>query len=660
MKRLSKTIATAVTGLVLSAGGSVVAAATLPSDWKFDQPFALSTTGLVKFSLPIQTLDAARPGLEDLRLYDSTGGEVPYFIERSAPTEKATQFAKSFHASLDRMTTLIVMEVGLSQPINGVTLESPASGFIKAVRVEGSGDGTSWQTLAQGQLIFRQAGVSQLRVSFPSGTWNFLRVAVDDNRSQPIAFTGARVHAAAAESVPTEPSPVGITERHEKPGETRLALDLGAAHLQVASLQIETAEPLFTRHVTLAVPQINEDTIREQTIGQGAMYRIAVAANPVSSNLKINLERRVDSRELVLLIHNQDSPPLAIDAVRAERRPAYLVFWATQPGVYHLLTGNSRCGAPNYDLAALASNLKGARIFLPDLPSPTANPSYRAPEVLAGIGDSGSVLDVSPWAFRKAIKIARAGAQLIELDSDVLSRAQPGFQDLRLIRDGHQTPYILERTSISRPLTPSVTATNDPKNRAISRWLIKLSHRKLPVTQLTCSSKTALFQREASLYEEIGDERGDKFQHVVGRASWTQTPARSSKDFIIPLDSAPQTDTLVLEISNGDNPPIELENFRFFLPVTRVLFKARPEDEMILYYGNPNVGAPRYDLSLVAGELLAAEKTSASLGAPEQLRKISDAVSAGKGGVLFWAVLALVVVVLLIIISRLLPKTSPT
>ena len=79
-------------------------------------------------------------------------------------------------------------------------------------------------------------------------------------------------------------------------------------------------------------------------------------------------------------------------------------------------------------------------------PSPLAdNPNYRPPEVLAGIQEGGTALDVSAWKFRKAVKLSRAGAQRIELDLDVLSHAQPGFADLRLLRDGKQLPYILER-----------------------------------------------------------------------------------------------------------------------------------------------------------------------------------------------------------------------
>ena len=129
--------------------------------------------------------------------------------------------------------------------------------FIKPVRVEGSTDLKRWQTLEQGQPIFRQPdGVNRLHVSFPAGTWPWLRLTVDDQRTPPIPFTGAHIRVAVTEPAPTVWLPVTIAERNENPGETRLALNLGAANLSLTAVQIETAEPLFTRHVTFAVPQV--------------------------------------------------------------------------------------------------------------------------------------------------------------------------------------------------------------------------------------------------------------------------------------------------------------------------------------------------------------------------------------------------------------------
>jgi len=344
-----------------------------------------------------------------------------------------------------------------------------------------------------------------------------------------------------------------------------------------------------------------------------------------------------------------------------ERRPVYLVFLARQAGTYHLLTGNGHCAAPSYDLAALSMNLKAVAVAPVKLPPPVNNPDYRPAEVLPGIEQTGAALDVTAWKYRKPVNISHAGAQQLELDLDVLGHAQPDLRDLRLLHGSNQVPYIVERTSISRSLTPVVTATNDTKDLTLSRWVMKMPQANLPVTRLSCLTRTALFQRDVTLYEVLTDEQGEKYRHNLSSASWIQKPDRKSREFFLNFDNSPQSDTLFLETHNGDNPPIELENFQLFYPVTRVLFKAASGDEIFLYYGNPRVDSPRYDLSLVAGQLLAADKAAASFGAEQQLRKSSwrEHELPGTGSVVFWGILALVVVVLLIIISRLLPKSPP-
>ena len=126
----------------------------------------------------------------------------------------------------------------------------------------------------------------------------------------------------------------------------------------------------------------------------------------------------------MLLIRNEDSPPLPITAVRVERRPVYLVFMARSAGTFHLLTGNKSCAAPRYDLAALGANLKNAAVTPVKISALADNPDYHAPEALAGLEVTGAALDVSAWKFRKPIQIARAGAQQVELDLDVLAHAR--------------------------------------------------------------------------------------------------------------------------------------------------------------------------------------------------------------------------------------------
>jgi hypothetical protein len=132
---------------------------------------------------------------------------------------------------------------------------------------------------------------------------------------------------------------------------------------------------------------------------------------------------------------------------------------------------------------------------------------------------------------------------------------------------------------------------------------------------------------------------------------------------VIELNARPKSDRLFLETDNGDNPAIELRDFRSYYPVTRVVFKATPDpvQPTWLYYGNLDTTAPRYDLSLVAGELLRAERGTVAAGAEENLSPKPSFVGqklTGSTRYIFWGALALVVIVLLAILSRFLPKAQ--
>ena len=627
------------------------------SEWQQRQPIEVPAPGLVKVALAPATLDVLRPSLEDLRLADSAGNEVPFLIERPAPEPAAVRAARSFKAVLRGAATVLDIETGTDVPINAVTLETPEREFIKAVRIEGSQDAQRFTAIADGIPIFRQSGASELTVRFPSGIWTWLRLTLYDQRSPPTAVTGARLHAADAVAAPAEPVAVTVKLREELDTDTRLVLDLGAANLTLAMIEVETPEPLFQREIAAFVPELVSEEIREAEVARGFIYALDAGNLRPVRKTTLPLDRQMRSRELILVIRNLDSPPLAISAVHASRRPVFLLFQARQADQHLLYAGNSQCPAPRYDLSGLAARLKNAQTatLAPGLVVP--NPEYQPSETLPGLTETGAALDTRPWRFRKAVQSVRPGPQQVELDLDVLAHARLDLGDLRLERDGKQVPYLIERPSLTRVLAPIVAPANDPKQPQLSRWKLTLPRSNLPVTRLECRPRATLLQRSVRVWEEVPDGRGGTFRRELGSAEWKRTT--DSKNFLtINLASSPQTDTLFLETDNGDNPPIELDNFRLTHPVTRLVFKA--SQPPMLYYGNPSVAAPRYDLSLVAAKLLSADKVIATFGAEEVLKKAAWTEGeplTGVRGWLFWGILVLVVAGLIIVIVRLLPKS---
>src|SRR5882762_765470 len=573
-----------------------------PNEWRNTQVLEVPAKGLARVSVPAATLDAAQSGLEDLRIVDSTGNQVPYLIERLLPDAESTIRPMEFRSTIENGATHLILKTGTSAPIIGVSLGSPA-----------------------------------------------------------MPFTGAHLHKART-TAPAEAVAVTIKSRDESPGTTRLALDLGAANLTLGSLRIESNEPVFTRAVTLAVPEVGDDGIRERNIADAVIYRVNVNGKN-EARLEIPLESQIQTRELFVLIRNEDSPPLSIDTVRADRRLVRLTFFANQPGQYSLVSGNTQCAAPRYDLSALSGKLRNATAtdVVPSALVP--NPNYRPPEALAALTLTGAQVDVAKWKFRKLLPLTQNGVQQVELDSELLARSQPDQRDIRIVRGEYQLPFLFERTSLSRPISLNAAAANDPKKPALSRWSLKLPQAGVPITRLVCTSSSPLFHRQMRLWEEVTDERGDKFASELGRTTWDQTPNSPKRDLVIELNARPKSDTLFLETDNGDNPTIDLRDFRGYYLVTRVVFKVTPDPArpVWLYYGNLDATAPRYDLTHVAGELLKAERGTVAAGAEESLSakpSFAGQTLTGSTRYIFWGALALVVIVLLAIMSRFLPKTQ--
>ena len=628
-----------------------------PNEWRFSQTIDVPAKGFVRVNLPAETLDVARPDLEDVRVLDATDQEVPYLLDRPMPKTETALHPQELRTELQSTATRITLTTGTKSTLKGVIFETPAE-FIKAVEVEGSHDGAKWQQLATGQPIFRMAGgAANLRVSFPEGAWEFLRLTIDDSRAAAVPFTGVQLDVAEA-NAPVESLTVSTKSRDESAGVTRLAVDLGATNLTLASLRIETADPLFTRPVRIAVPQLENDTIHEQTICTGSIYRMDLDGK-VQSRLEIPINAQIRGRELIVLIDNGDSPPLSAMAVRCDRRLARLIFLASQAGRYRLLSGNGQCSAPRYDLYQLSEQLKTAAASEVRPASPVANPDYKAPDNLAGLPLTGAKIDIAGWKFQKPIQLSKPGAQQVELDPDVLAHAAADQHDLRIVVEDRQVPFLFERPSISRTLPLTAAPINDSKKPALSRWSLKLPQAGIPIARITCASGSPLFQRETRLWEEVADERGDKFPRELGRASWRRVPDQAMQEFVIRLDAMPQSDTLFLETDDGDNPPIALRDFRASYPVTRVVFEAASAQPISIYYGNPGAGSPRYDVSLIADQLFRAERASATLGSEQKTGSTTERLTqtlTGSARYIFWGVLALVIVALLLLIARLLPK----
>jgi hypothetical protein len=656
--------------LALLAATAATAALT-PTEWQHRQALTVAAPGLTKIAVPAATFNAAQPDLADLRLVDPTGREVPYLLDRDLSFRGPQRYERakalnpaSFRSAPNGDTTQLLIETGTTADLLAIELESSVPYFLKAAHVEVSTDGREWQSLGAALPVFRQFGAEQLRLPLNRAA-AFVRVTVDDFRSRQVAFTGARLLPAPTRAGPPELVSVGarITRRDEFAGETVLTVALDGRHVPLAELGLEVKDPLFMRRVTVSVREVQGSVSAELTIGAGTLYRVALDGAPARAQLELPLDFTPLTRELLVHIHNGDSPPLAIGGLQARQHPVNLLFMAPVAGAYTLLSGNPQAAAPRYDLAAFAGELHAASATAVVPGGLEAMPDYHPRESLGtpplpDVPLTGAPLDAKGWLYRKPVQTARAGVQELELDPEVLAKARPDLADLRLLRDGNQIPYVLEQPGLARSLTLTPASATDPKRPAVSVWQLRLPQAGVPLSRLVLNSTTPLFQREFRIFEKLKSRDGRAIENTLASGSWSRTPEPGVPETrVFELSDRVRTDTLWIETDNGDNPAIALGPVQAIYPVARLVFKVAEGGGLTLAYGNPEANAPRYDLSLVAVKLLTSSRNVAQISAGEPNPSAARNIFAGLNtGYVFWGALALVVAVLLVVVAKLLPK----
>jgi hypothetical protein len=639
---------------------SIVDGAIVRAEWKHSQSISLSRSGLVKLSIPLETLTALRPGFEDLRLLGPDGREIPYAIQKpKLLPEQAIYSAPDFGVELSTSKTILTFTIEGDRFAENIWLDTPEREFVKAASLEGSSDGNKWTVLARGLPVFRHpSGQHSNLIPVPAGLWKNLRIIIDDQRSRPIPITGVRIYS-RAQKQPSEAFPVSIAGRADEPRQTKLFLQFGGANVVLASLDLSVADPLFKRKLTLLNESFANNQIRRTAISRDTIQRENTQLTNAVERYEALAGTTLPAASAQLIIENDDSPPLAITGISARRLPVFLLFIAPTSGSCELLSGNEQCMAPVYDIAELNFPANNA-FFVAPLPGPlVVNTNFISTDPLAAARMLGGPLEPAGWSFRKPLLLSTDSVQQLEIDLDVLAHSEESLDDLRLIRQGMQMPFILDRGYLLRTFPPAMTKVDDPKRPQLSRWKLLLPKSGIPISTLTCTTAAPFFHRVARVVAEQRDETGEIQSLTLGTGDWSknldQAPVKLAMSFAVPRAAQ----AIFLELENGDNAALDIQNVELWYPASRLIFKAAPGAAAYLYYGNEHSIAPQYDLQLLGPRLLQASKTSVLLGKEEILKPLSPKPTEIKATWFFWTILAIVVIGLLFVIARLLPAPKP-
>jgi hypothetical protein len=147
-----------------------------------------------------------------------------------------------------------------------------------------------------------------------------------------------------------------------------------------------------------------------------------------------------------------------------------------------------------------------------------------------------------------------------------------------------------------------------------------------------------------------GRQLRDSSLQTLASGRWVHADQRSAAPALtLPLPDFEATEVFVV-VEEGDNSPLPISEARLLLPSYRLRFFREQNADLRLMYGRADLDAPRYDLALLAPQLLGAPAQEIAAG-EEQAGSATDSPLVSPR--LFWVLLAAAVVALIALIVRL-------
>lgn len=638
--------------------------------------------GFASLAMPPEVGARCQPDLRDVRLVSGDGGEVQYVVDRAVEREVIPIWnGRLVDTVREKKTrTSWVVDLGAAREFDRMNLDVRERDFAKRVLVEVSEDGRAWRAIEPDAGIFDRAWaggqIHHTTVALPDRvTARYVRLTADDRRSKPLDVYGVAVSAARRVAADEWRRPVAMERLQTEGGVTRYRLDL-PSRFPLESFQLESDDPAFARRVVLSEVRMRNDRLEEVVLGDAYLYRVRIEDEDLSAEaLLLPLRSKPQGGELVLDVHDGDSPPLRV-ARGVASSPATRVIFPVLPGALTLYYGNEATRAPLYDIEALRWRLGVSPAFAGSaLGAEAENPRYRRALPIPPAAPRGAVLGVPRWKAMRRVNIAgREDLYTLTLAGADLALLRSDLGDLRIVDDqDRQVPCIVEPAASEARVALTVERDDRPARRAegnLTRYRLTVPDATtgrtlaLPLATVELTFREGFFSRPARLLAPPprGSRAGER---LLASTVLSRGGGPSGGGPIRLALAGTREPELVLEINEGDNAPLTLAEARGVVRVPRVAFKADPGAYRVLL-GNGEAEPPRYDIASLRQEILSysAVVVQADSAAPNPAyrRRAGDYFKEAPPTLLLWGALAGAVLALLLLTARILrqpPASAP-
>lgn len=379
---------------LLAAAGLLALGASAPlpgawQHWRYSRPIDLQPAPPGRFvDVPVvaSIYAHARRGLEDLRLINDEGREVPYLLRaRHGQTRRTWVAARLFEVSFlpDRYTQAFVDVPEGAGRHNTIRIGTHEDDFFAYVELAVSDDAKTWRILRERAPIYRfrkEALDGNQVITYSDSRSPHLRLRVLEGKGA-FSLSAAEVAREEKELPERVRVPVALLpEAGAEKGQSWWRADAGRSLAPISEVRFEAPQREFHRPVRVSV---SEDGKSWTTVGCGQICRMADEKEK-DECLQVSFPE-TQARFWRVVVYNRDDPPLADLRLAFYATPRHLLFRQESGRRYRLVYGDARAHAPDYEISRITrhSDLAAA-----------------APGTLGPEEANSAWADPSPWTER--------------------------------------------------------------------------------------------------------------------------------------------------------------------------------------------------------------------------------------------------------------------
>ncbi|MEO8237537.1 MAG: hypothetical protein ABI793_15185 [Flavobacterium sp.] len=323
----------------------------------------VSQDGFHEIRLSPEIRSSSKQDLSDIRIFNSKGNEIPYFIQNSTNVSSDSFEAYTIISKKaePKKTTSIIIAVPPTKNNNQLSLFIANSDVVKKYSIYGSDDQKEWFGISDSQSLYDLNSTTESSViktiTYPLSTYKYLKIDFDDRKTLPVNvlkvgnFTTNTQIQSLQEVIPEKLTTTEIPSKKE----TQIHVLFGAPQI-INQIVFEVLKPTYYNRNAILYKKTRRIVNRKSQV-----YDEEIATFELNSKVKNSFTiPEIFEKEVFIKIENQDNLPLTISSIKFNQKPISIIADLNAGENYILKTGNKNLTQPNYDISNFKDNITAA------------------------------------------------------------------------------------------------------------------------------------------------------------------------------------------------------------------------------------------------------------------------------------------------------------